>query len=97
PGAAERLDAEIGRELGHAIDAHVASDHAAADQTAGAGAEPACLDGRRQVLAARPHVTVVIATKDRAESLATAMASVLANEYPSFDVVVVDNASRTDE
>jgi GT2 family glycosyltransferase len=41
-------------------------------------------------------VSVVLCTRDRPESLATAIASVLALDFPAFEVVVVDNASVTD-
>jgi GT2 family glycosyltransferase len=40
-----------------------------------------------------PSVTVVICTRNRTALLKTALASVLACDYPDFDVVVVDNAS----
>lgn len=40
--------------------------------------------------------TVVIATRDRAPSLARALRSVLALDHPAFDVVVVDNAPGDD-
>ncbi len=43
-----------------------------------------------------PPVTVVICTRDRADQLRGALTSVLALDYPSFDVVVVDNAGATD-
>lgn len=46
---------------------------------------------RRQL----PAVTVVICTRDRVELLTTALESVLAVDYPDFDVIIVDNASRT--
>jgi O-antigen biosynthesis protein len=39
-----------------------------------------------------PPVTVVIATRDRPETLRRCIDSVLACDYPSFDIVVVDNA-----
>ncbi|MCU1599608.1 MAG: hypothetical protein JWO22_317 [Frankiales bacterium] len=41
-------------------------------------------------------VSVVICTRDRAESLRLALGSVLAAAGPDVDVVVVDNAPRTD-
>ncbi|WP_345375643.1 glycosyltransferase family 2 protein [Frondihabitans cladoniiphilus] len=44
-----------------------------------------------------PTVTVIICTRDRAEQLRGALTSVLAIDYPSFDVVVVDNAGATTE
>lgn len=44
-----------------------------------------------------PTVTVVLCTRDRAEHLRGALRSVLDLDYPSFDVVVVDNAAATTE
>jgi GT2 family glycosyltransferase len=52
---------------------------------------PPCLEQRARALAAAPIVTVIIATRDRTASLARCLDSVLAVEYPSFEVVVVDN------
>ncbi len=43
-----------------------------------------------------PPITVVICTRNRVESLGAAVESVLCCEYPSFDLVVVDNASDDD-
>ncbi|MDP9294187.1 MAG: glycosyltransferase family 2 protein, partial [Actinomycetota bacterium] len=42
-------------------------------------------------VAARP-VTVVIATRDRPDLLRPCLDSVLASEYPDYEVIVVDNA-----
>ncbi len=39
-----------------------------------------------------PPVTVVVATRDRPETLRRCVDSILASEYPDFDVLVVDNA-----
>jgi GT2 family glycosyltransferase len=44
-----------------------------------------------------PSVTVIICTRDRATQLASALDSVLALDYPDFDVVIVDNAPATTE
>nr|WP_296773663.1 glycosyltransferase [Rhodococcus sp. (in: high G+C Gram-positive bacteria)] len=44
---------------------------------------------------AQPPITVVVCTKDRIDHLRGALASVLAVDYPDFEVVVVDNASTT--
>jgi len=46
---------------------------------------------------APPHVTVIVATRDRAALLDRCLQSLLALPYPSFDVIVVDNAPATDE
>jgi glycosyltransferase involved in cell wall biosynthesis len=43
-----------------------------------------------------PAVSVVLCTRDRPEQLADALDSLLALDYPEFEVVVVDNAARTD-
>jgi glycosyltransferase involved in cell wall biosynthesis len=43
-----------------------------------------------------PPVSVVICTRDRPDQLADALKSVLSLDYPDFEVVVVDNAARTD-
>ncbi len=40
---------------------------------------------------ALPRVTVVVATRDRPAELRRCVASILANDYPHFDVVIVDN------
>lgn len=42
-----------------------------------------------------PHVTVVISTRDRADSLRRCLDSLLVQTYPDMDIVVVDNAPST--
>jgi glycosyltransferase involved in cell wall biosynthesis len=59
------------------------------------GTEPAFLARRREVLADAPHITVVICTRERPGALARALDSVLAQAYPDFRVLVVDNAPVT--
>ncbi|MEU7401366.1 glycosyltransferase [Streptomyces sp. NPDC044948] len=44
-----------------------------------------------------PSVSVVVATRERPELLARALDSLLAQDHPDVDVVVVDNAPRTGE
>ncbi|MFI1420972.1 glycosyltransferase [Streptomyces sp. NPDC020731] len=44
-----------------------------------------------------PYASVVVATRERAGQLARALDSLLAQEHPRFEVVVVDNAPMTDE
>jgi len=58
-------------------------------------AEPAFLARRREVLADAPHITVVICTRERPDALARALDSLLAQVYPDFRVLVVDNAPVT--
>ncbi|HET6289672.1 MAG TPA: glycosyltransferase family A protein [Amycolatopsis sp.] len=57
---------------------------------------PQCVERRRAALEDPPSVTVLIATRDREESLRRCLASVAELDYPDFDVVVVDNAPATD-
>jgi glycosyltransferase involved in cell wall biosynthesis len=46
---------------------------------------------------ALPRVRVVVATRDRKESLARCLDSLLAQDHPDFEIVVVDNAPSNDE
>ena len=59
-------------------------------------AEPAFLARRREVLADAPPITVVICTRERPGALARCLDSLLAQAYPDFRVLVVDNAPVTD-
>ncbi|MGE2834437.1 glycosyltransferase family 2 protein [Mycobacterium sp. SMC-4] len=43
-----------------------------------------------------PPISVVVCTRERPDQLADALQSILALDYPCFEVVVVDNAARTD-
>lgn len=47
--------------------------------------------------ATAPHVSVVIATRDRAESLKRCLESLMAQTYDNMDIVVVDNAPSSSE
>jgi GT2 family glycosyltransferase len=58
-------------------------------------AEPPFLARRRAVLAFAPHVTVVVCTRERPGALARCLDSLLAQRYPAFTVLVVDNAPAT--
>jgi GT2 family glycosyltransferase len=53
---------------------------------------PSCLDDRRSFLERAPFASVVIVTRDRPESLADCLATLLRLEYPHYEIVVVDNA-----
>jgi glycosyltransferase involved in cell wall biosynthesis len=45
--------------------------------------------------ATTPHVSVVMCTRNRDDKIGNAVASVLANTYPSFDVCIVDQSTTT--
>jgi GT2 family glycosyltransferase len=61
--------------------------------TASPGAADGTLGGRREHTVA---VTVIVCTRDRPALLRVALESILAVDYPNFDVIVVDNAATTD-
>jgi glycosyltransferase involved in cell wall biosynthesis len=42
---------------------------------------------------ASPHVSVVICTRNRPNTIGQAVASVLANDYPAFDLTVIDQST----
>lgn len=52
---------------------------------------------RADVISAAPAVSVVVCTRDRAARLAPCLAAVAAQEYPDFELIVVDNAPATDQ
>ena len=91
------LAGAIGAELGAALAPRLAElglDALPMDGITPAG-EPAFLARRREVLAAAPPITVVICTRERPGALARCLDSLLAQNYPSFRVLVVDNAPAT--
>jgi GT2 family glycosyltransferase len=68
----------------------------AAGLATGPGAWP-FLEDRRRALATAPFISVVICTRDRPGQLAGCLRFVGQQEYPRFEVLVVDNAPATDE
>jgi GT2 family glycosyltransferase len=60
-------------------------------------AEPRCLRDRADVLADPPAITVIVATRDRPDTLRTCLQTLLAVDYPKFEVLVVDNDPSSDE
>ncbi|GAA2483153.1 glycosyltransferase [Winogradskya humida] len=58
--------------------------------------EPAFLAGRREALATAPPITIVVCTRERPGALARCLDSLLAQDYPDFRILVVDNAPLTD-
>jgi glycosyltransferase involved in cell wall biosynthesis len=59
-------------------------------------AVPPFLESRRQVLAHAPKMTVMVCTRERPERLRKCLESLLAQEYPDFSVLVIDNFPVTD-
>jgi GT2 family glycosyltransferase len=57
---------------------------------------PAFLSRRAEVLRDAPHITVVVCTRERPDALRLCVRSLLAQAYPRFRVLIVDNAPTTD-
>ncbi|HEX4093752.1 MAG TPA: glycosyltransferase [Trebonia sp.] len=57
---------------------------------------PQYLLGRATTLLNAPPASVVICTRDRTERLGSCLAAVLRQDYPDFEVIVVDNAPTDD-
>ena len=57
---------------------------------------PTCLELRAALQAGAPRVSVVVATHNRTESLVTTLNSLLDQDYPNFEIIVVDNAPSSD-
>lgn len=82
---------------GVAVRAHLAADGIpppdGLDLWHGVGAvrEPSCVSTRQTVVELAPSLSVVVATRNRTTELARCLDSILATEYPAFEVVVVDN------
>ena len=84
------LDTELGPRL-----AALALDALPVDGVTPA-TEPAFLARRREVLASAPKITIVVCTRERPGALARCLDSLIAQRYPDFRVLVVDNAPATD-
>ncbi len=57
---------------------------------------PPFLASRQRVLSDAPNMTVMVCTRERPERLRTCLESLLAQEYPNFSVLVIDNFPVTD-
>ena len=55
---------------------------------------PRTVQARQTLLKNAPFVSVVVATHNRVDSLPTALDSLLAQHYPHFEIIVVDNAPK---
>ena len=94
-----RLADQVWSVLGERIAKHCADDGisppGSLPVTGIALPEQARCAGRR-MLAGEPRITVVIATRDRTDSLLRCLGSVSRLNYRAFDVVVVDSAPASD-
>ncbi len=61
-----------------------------------AGATPPCIEEREKAIAGSPLISVIIATRDRTDSLAECLQAFDDVEYPNYELIVVDNAPATE-
>jgi len=100
--AADEVAEEVWRLAAPAVVDHLRQDGLGPVEGLGAAGiaaagMPRCRLHRRAVMAAAPMATVVVATRDRPQSLSQCLDSILSLEYPAFEVVVVDNDPSTAE
>jgi hypothetical protein len=92
---AAEVERRIQEALAPAIAQHLARDGRVARVSAAGSEPPPCRAERTRFRAAAPFATVAVATRDRTESLAACLESLLALDYPRYEIVVVDNAPST--
>jgi len=56
---------------------------------------PLCIEEREAFFAVAPYVSVIVSTHDRPDRLAMCLPALLAQHYPDYEVVIVDNAPST--
>lgn len=59
-------------------------------------ASPPCIAERERAAAGAPLISVIIATRDRTDSLAVCLQAFDDVEYPNYEIIVVDNAPTTE-
>ena len=91
---------QVWRELSGNINSHLRTDgiSAVTELTlAGIVAErtPSCVEQDQTFLMTAPFISVVVPTRDRTDRLEGCLNTLLAQDYPSYELIVVDNAPRT--
>ena len=56
---------------------------------------PECLKKHAAFLQTAPFASIVVPTRDRPDSLARCLPTLLAQQYPDYEIIVVDNAPST--
>lgn len=100
--SAEDLAVQIWRSQAESIQSHLRQDSVPFVERLGVdGIEEThlarCLHDYQTMLANAPFVSVIIATHDRAASLKVTIDSLLAMDYPDFEIIVVDNHPTSEE
>jgi GT2 family glycosyltransferase len=88
-----QLSDAVDQAMGEAVEERFV----AATEAAEAGGPPPYLARRDEVLRTAPPLTVVVCTREHPTQLARCLDSLLAQQYPRFRVLVVDNAPTTQD
>lgn len=99
---AAELASEIWRSMSKQIEEHLCLDGTAytkpLDQTGlTIVPNPSCLNLQNDLLILAPFVSIVIATRDRVSSLQACIQSILALDYPNYELIIIDNAPKSSE
>jgi O-antigen biosynthesis protein len=100
--SAAQLADHIWAKFGEQIRLHLQQDGFTAlerlpEDGLAADGEPECLSARQALLEDAPLVSIVISTRERVQSLSKTLNSLLTLDYPKFEVILVDNAPKSDE
>lgn len=68
----------------------------AADRAGGSGEVVACLRRRAEILRNAPAVSVIMCTRNRPDLLARSVQSIVDNDYPDFEVLVLDGSTTSE-
>ncbi|HEV7235449.1 MAG TPA: glycosyltransferase, partial [Ktedonobacteraceae bacterium] len=90
----------IWRTLGSQINEHLRQDGLPPITTLEAAGlpgsgTPLCIEKREQFLAHAPFVSIIVPTHNRLEQLQCCLRSLLALQYPHYEIIVVDNAPNS--
>jgi GT2 family glycosyltransferase len=89
---AAAVEAELGSRVRHHLEGDTVSAVAVSTQGIAGLAEPACLEARRRMLRMPPSVSVVVPAIDRPQALRRCLDDLVAQSYPDFEILVIDNA-----
>jgi len=99
---ADELALQIWQEFEQPIREHLSADGILMEKGwtgGGLASHPfsICEERADNLLGTAPFISVVIATRNRLASLQECLQSILALDYPNFEVIVVDNAPSSEE
>ncbi len=91
----------IWNALGAKISVHLQQDNLPAIRGLGSegiqvAQKPYCIEERERFLKEAPFVSIIVPTHERPERIPACLNALLALDYPQYEIIVVDNAPKTD-